>query len=95
MTGSDHVLERRAVLHILAALGIGGAVARDLAAQTRPVVSRAVLEQAAALIDGRFDAARLAVAERAVARNLEQTAAVRELVLDDLVEPATIFVPRR
>lgn len=95
MTGADEAIDRRAVLHILAALGFGGAAAADLAAQARPVVATSALRQAVALLDGTLDDARLAVAERAVQRNLDHAAVVRELVLDDAVEPATIFVPRR
>jgi hypothetical protein len=93
--GSDLSVDRRAVLQILAALGFGAAAASDLAAQARPTVSRAALQQAATLLDGTFDAARLGVAERAVQRNQEHLAAMRELVLDDAVEPAAIFRPRR
>jgi hypothetical protein len=95
MTPADQPIDRRAVLHILAALGFGGAAAADLAAQARPAVTRAVLQQAASLLDGSFDAQRLAVAERAVQRNLDQIAAVRELVLDDAIEPAPVFAPLR
>ncbi len=95
MTGSESTIDRRAVLQILAALGFGTAAAAELAAQARPAVTAATLQQAASLLDGGFDTARLAVAERAVQRNLEQAAAVRELVLDDLVEPAPVFAPLR
>lgn len=95
MTGTDHAIDRRAVLHILAALGFAGASAADLAAQARPAVTSAVLQQAAALLDGQFDAQRLAVAERAVQRNLDQIAVVRALVLDDAIEPAPVFAPLR
>ena len=95
MNGPAPSVDRRAVLQILAALGFGAAAATDLAAQARPVVSRAVLQQVATLLDGGFDAARLGVAERAVQRNQEHMAAMRELVLDDAVEPAPIFAPRR
>ena len=95
MTGTEPTVDRRAGLHILAALGFDGATAATLAAQARPAVTAAVLEQAASLLDGSFDARRLAVAERAVERNLAQAAAVRELVLDDLVEPAPVFAPLR
>jgi hypothetical protein len=95
MTGPTEELDRRAVLQILAALGFGSMAAADLAAQARPVVSRAALQQASTLLGGSFDDARLGVAERAVQRNLENTAVVRELVLDDAIEPATVFSPLR
>lgn len=95
MNGPEPHLDRRAVLQILAALGFGAAAAADLAAQARPAVSLAALQQAASLLDGSFDAARLGVAGRAVQRNLEHLAVVRELALDDAVEPATRFAPLR
>ncbi len=95
MNGPDPSVDRRAVLQILGALGFGAATAADLAAQARPVVSPGTLQQAATLLDGSFDAARLGVAERAVQRNQEHMAAMRELVLDDAVEPAPIFAPSR
>ena len=94
-TGPDHTIDRRAVLHILAALGFAGAPAAELAAQARPAVSAAALREAATLLDGSFDAARMAVAERAVQRNIEQMQAVRALVLDDAIEPALVFAPLR
>ena len=94
-TRCDHGLDRRAVLQILGALGFAGVAAADLAAQARPAVSAAALREAAALLGGSFDNARLAVAERAVQRNLEQLQVVRELVLDDAIEPAPVFAPLR
>ena len=93
--GPDHAIDRRCVLHILAALGFGGPAAVVLAAQARPAVNAATLREAALLLDGSFDADRMAVAERAVQRNLEQIQVVRELVLDDAIEPALVFAPLR
>lgn len=93
--GPDHSIDRRSVLHILAALGFGGPAAVALAAQARPAVSAATLREAALLLDGPFDGARMAVAERAVQRNLEQIQVVRDLVLDDAIEPAPVFAPLR
>lgn len=94
-TRPDGTVHRRHVLQILAALGIGGSLAADLASQARPAVSDATLRSAAALLAGPFDAARLDVAGRAVQRNLDQMQVVRELDLDDLVEPAPVFVVKR
>lgn len=94
MTIGDAV-DRRHVLQILTALGFSGAAAADLAAQAAPAVSALVLQHAAALLGGQFDAARLDVAGRAVQRNLDQLQVVRDLELDDAVEPPTIFLARR
>lgn len=91
----DHGLDRRALLQILAALGFAGAAGTDLAAQARPAVSGQTLREAASLLGGTFDPARLAVAERAVQRNLEHLQVVRELVLDDAIEPAPVFATLR
>jgi hypothetical protein len=88
-------VDRRHVLQILAALGFGGATAAELAAQASPAVSSATLQNAATLLAGDFDTARLGVAGRAVQRNLDQLRVVRELELDDAVEPPTIFMVRR
>lgn len=94
MTLGD-AMHRRHVLQILTALGFSGALATDLAAQAAPAVSATVLQQAATLLGGQFDAARLDVAGRAVQRNLDHLQVVRDLELDDAVEPPTIFRPRR
>jgi hypothetical protein len=88
-------IDRRHVLQILAALGVTGTAAAQLAAQAVPVVDSATLQHAASLLGGAFDPARLEVAGRAVKRNLDQFQVVRELVLDDAVEPATLFLARR
>jgi hypothetical protein len=50
---------------------------------------------AASLLAGGFDQTRLDVAGRAVRRNLDQLDVVRELELDDAIEPATVFLARR
>lgn len=94
-TRDDHALDRRAILQILAALGFGGVAAADLASQATPSVSPTALREAASLLAGAFDGARLAVAQRAVQRNLEQLQVVRELVLDDAIEPAPVFAALR
>jgi hypothetical protein len=88
-------VSRRHVLQILAALGITGPLAADLAAQARPAVDAATLEAAAALVGGTFDDARMTVAQKAVQRNLESFEVVRELDIDDQVEPPVVFAARR
>jgi hypothetical protein len=93
MTVGDAV-DRRHVLQILTALGFSGGLAADLAAQAVPAVSATTLQSAASLLAGSFDAARLDVAGRAVQRNLDQLQVVRDLELDDAVEPAMVFRAR-
>jgi hypothetical protein len=91
---SQHV-SRRHILQILAALGITGTAADQLAASAAPTVSSEALRGAADLLSGRFDESRLRVAQAAVQRNLDQLQAVRELELPDRIEPATVFQARR
>jgi hypothetical protein len=90
----QHV-SRRHILQILTALGIAGAAAEQLAASAAPTVSPDALRGAADLLSGRFDEARLRVAQAAVQRNLDQLQAVRDLELPDRLEPATVFQVRR
>ena len=83
------------MLQILAALGVSGPLAAEIAAQSAPVVSDEALRSAAALLAGGFDQQRLGVARTALQRNLDQHQIVRDLEIPDDIEPATIFVPRR
>jgi hypothetical protein len=86
---------RRDVLQILTALGIAGPLASQVADQARPTVTDEALRQAAMLLGGTFDAARLDVTRRALQRNLDQFQVVRDLDLADDIEPPTIFLPMR
>jgi hypothetical protein len=88
-------VSRRHVLQILAALGISGPLAAELAAQSAPRVSEDALRGTASLLSGGFDQPRLGVARTALQRNLDQFQPVRDLDLADDVEPPTIFLPRR
>lgn len=85
---------RRRLLKALAAAGVAGPFAVRLAAQSRAHVSIDALRQAAAILGDEFSPERLAVIERALQRNLDQFQAVRDLVIDDLVEPAPTFLTR-
>ena len=88
-------IRRRDILQILAALGFSGPLAETLAAQAAPVVSADALKGAATLLSGTFDDARLAVAHKALQRNLDQLQVVRDLDLPDGLEPGVIFQARR
>lgn len=87
-------LTRRRLLQVLAGLGITGPLALELVAQSRARISADTIKQASAVLGEEFSAERLAVIEKALARNLDQFQVVRELVIDDLVEPAPIFMAR-
>jgi hypothetical protein len=88
-------LNRRQVLQLLAAVGITGPAAVDLLAQARGSISVETLRQASAIRGETFTDERLAVIDTALRRNLDQFQIVRGLDIDDLVEPAPVFDPRR
>jgi hypothetical protein len=88
-------LSRRHMLRLLAALGITGPAAVQLSAQqARRPISPEALKAASAIIEHDLAEDRLEVAAEALERDLDQFRPVRELEIDDLVEPSTIFVPR-
>lgn len=87
-------LTRRRLLQALAAAGIAGPLALDIMAQSRARLSIDAIEQASAVLGQKFSPERLAVIEKALQRNLDQFQAVRDLVIDDLVEPAPVFMAR-
>ncbi len=85
---------RRGLLQTLAAIGITGPLALELVAQSRGGISQEVLRHASQILGEEFSDARLAVIERALQRNLVQFQIVRDLWIDDTVEPAPIFTPK-
>jgi hypothetical protein len=88
-------MTRRRLLQALAAAGITGPLALDLVAQSRAHVSVDALKQASAAVLGEeFTPERLAVIEKALQRNLDQFQGVRDLVIDDRVEPAPMFMAK-
>ncbi|MDE3155625.1 MAG: hypothetical protein KGN76_11015 [Acidobacteriota bacterium] len=87
-------VSRRRLLQMLAALGIAGPAAAQLGAQVHAQLSVETLRSADAIIDQHFGADRLPIIEKALQRNLEQFQAVRDLQIDDLIEPAPIFLAK-
>jgi hypothetical protein len=87
-------LTRRRLLQTLAALGVTGPLAVELVAQSRGKVTTEVINHAAAVLGQTFPPERVAVIEKALQRNLDQFQVVRDLVIDDLVEPAPMFMAR-
>jgi hypothetical protein len=87
-------MTRRRILQMLAAVGITGPAAVRLAGQARAQLSVEILRSAEAIVDQRFPDDRLPVIERALQRNLDQFQIVRDLEVDDLIEPAPIFLAR-
>jgi hypothetical protein len=85
-------LSRRKMLQLLAALGITGPAAAEIVAQVRSrQLSPEILKTANAITDQQLSEERLAVAAVALQRNLEQFQIVRDLEIDDSVEPAPIL----
>jgi hypothetical protein len=88
-------IARRDLLRLLAAVGFTGPAAIDLVAQSRTPISADVLRSASAVLGEQFSDERLKVIETALQRNLDQFQIIRDLDIDDLVEPAPIFTSRR
>ncbi len=86
---------RRQLLQALAAAGITGPAAIELVAQARSSISVETLRQASAILGETFTADRLTVVQAALQWNLDQFQIVRDLAIDDSVEPAPVFDPRR
>jgi hypothetical protein len=87
-------VSRRRLLQMRAALGIAGPAAVQLGAQAHAPLSVETLRSADAIIDQTFGDDRLPIIEKALQRNLEQFQAVRDLQIDDLIEPAPIFLAK-
>ncbi|HYU77928.1 MAG TPA: hypothetical protein VEK56_03025 [Vicinamibacterales bacterium] len=88
-------VSRRRLLQILAAAGISGPAAVELIAQARKPISIDSLRGASAVLGEDFSDDRLKMIETALQRNLDQFQIVRDLEIDDLVEPAPMFDARR
>jgi len=93
MSENASMVTRREALRILAILGVSGAAAAELLAQS-PEVTPEILRTASALLDQNFSQERLEVITPALRRNLIQYQMLRELRIDDRVEPAPIFVAK-
>lgn len=87
-------LGRRHLLQALVAAGVAAPLAAELAAQSKGRVTVEGLRQASAMLGQELPAERLAVVEKALQRNLDQFQVVRDLVIDDLVEPGPTFMTR-
>jgi len=88
---SRGALSRRRMLKVLGTAAVTGQVAAELAAQSRERVSAETLKRASALLGEEFSPERLAIVEKALQRNLDSFQLVRDLAIDDTIEPAPIF----
>jgi hypothetical protein len=88
-------IPRRFLLKALTSLGISGPLAVKLIGESPAKVSVPILKDASSIRGERFSDERLKVIEVALQRNLDQFQMVREFEVDDLIEPAPMFVTKR
>ena len=93
MSSPPAVLSRRRALRLLAAAGLAGPLAARVVAQARRPLTVETLRAAAELVDPAVPDGRLSVIRAALERNLDQFRIVRDLEIDDDVEPALVFDP--
>jgi hypothetical protein len=86
---------RREVIQLLASLGFTAPAIADLVAQARHVLTAEELKHASAVLDRDLADDQVDVIRRALQRHLDQFQIVRDLEIDDGVEPALIFAARR
>ena len=89
-------VSRRQLLRVLAAAGITGPAAIQIAAQVRTgrELTPEIIATANAIVDQQFPEDRRRIIATALQRNFDQFQLVRDLEIDDLVEPAPIFSAR-
>ena len=85
-------VSRRVALKAIGFFTATAAMASRLAAQARKQITPEALDAATVLLDQDFSSERLEVISPALQRNFDQFQMVRDLEIDDLVEPATILV---
>ncbi|MBI4522052.1 MAG: hypothetical protein HY701_14540 [Gemmatimonadetes bacterium] len=88
-------LTRRQAMQLLATFGITGTAAAELLAQqSGKKVSAQTLRDAGALIDAELTPEQIQVVSKVIQKNIDQYEAFRSLEIDDMVEPAPIFLAR-
>jgi hypothetical protein len=94
MSQEPQNMKRRQLLQALVALGITAPAAADLLASGPPQTTVDTLRSAEVLLGEDYSPERLDIIQRALQRNLDEFQIVRDLVIDDLVEPAPIFMAK-
>ena len=94
MTPTKSPLTRRDALRILAAVGISGPAAVEVLAQATKQVTARTLTDAGPLIDAELTPEQIQVISKVIQKNIDQYEVFRALEIDDLVEPAPIFLAR-
>lgn len=90
MKRMQSAFSRRQTLQLIA-LGISGATATEVLARETVKISPKLLQTTAGMVDTNFSSRQLDVFAPALRQNLEQFAIVRDLEIDDLIEPALHF----
>jgi len=94
MTPIRTPLTRRDALRALAAIGITGPAAVEVFAQATKQVTARTLTEAGPLIDAELTPEQVQVISRVIQKNIDQYEVFRALEIDDMVEPAPIFLAR-
>ena len=94
MTPTRSPLTRRQALQLLGALGLTAPAAAELLAQATKQVSARTLTEAGALIDADLTPEQIRVISRVIQKNIDQYETFRSLEIDDLIEPAPVFLAR-
>jgi hypothetical protein len=94
MKKSKPRLTRRQMIKLLGAFGITGAAALQLAAQSRKTISPDIVKTAMAIIDQDFDDEQVSIITTALQRRLDEMQLLRDLELDEMLAPATIFMAK-
>jgi hypothetical protein len=87
-------ITRRDALRVLAAVGITGPAAVEVVAQATKQVTARTLTEAGALLDAELTPEQVQVISKVIQKNIDQYESFRALEIDDLVEPAPIFIAR-
>lgn len=85
-------ITRRRALELLGLAGLAVPVGGSILAQERPLITAEALAEADVVLGEEISAERLEVIAPALQANMDQFRLVRELEIDDLVEPPTLFV---
>jgi hypothetical protein len=93
MIPSRRATSRRGLVKLLISAGLPAPLALNLIAQSRTKISEETLKQASAILGTKFTDERLKVIETALQRNLDQYQTLRDFEVDDLIEPAPVFLP--
>lgn len=93
--GKETDLRRRHLLQALTAAAVGVPLNPKLSAQAKSRISVPILRNAEVILGESYSEERLQAIEVALQRNLDQFESVRCFEVDDLVEPAPMFLTQR